>query len=94
MNANKFEELETALIVECQRAMEQRDRFKETGVSTASHGGAFDTCFGFILRKFGINKAEPEVVPDTLLVDLFYAAQGDITQFRIKAQALLQAAQV
>jgi hypothetical protein len=28
-------------------------------------------------------------VPDTLLVDLFYAAQGDITKFRIKARALL-----
>lgn len=32
-------------------------------------------------------------VPDTLLVNLFYAAQGDITKFRIKARALLTAAQ-
>lgn len=30
-------------------------------------------------------------IPDTLLVDLFYAAQGDITKFRLKARALLQA---
>jgi hypothetical protein len=32
----------------------------------------------------------PASVPDTLLVDLFYAAQGDISKFRIKARALLQ----
>lgn len=33
--------------------------------------------------------AEPTTVSDALLVDLFYAAQGDITQFRIKARELL-----
>ncbi|WP_175104429.1 hypothetical protein [Pararobbsia alpina] len=32
---------------------------------------------------------EHAAIPDTLLVDLFYAAQGDITQFRIKARGLL-----
>lgn len=30
-------------------------------------------------------------VTDDLLVELFYAAQGDITKFRIKARALLGA---
>lgn len=32
-----------------------------------------------------------KALTDDLLVQLFYAAQGDITQFRIKARALLEA---
>lgn len=55
---NKFEELERALILECERAMQQRDEFLKTGISTAGHGGSHDTCFGAILHKFNV------VVPD------------------------------
>jgi hypothetical protein len=33
----------------------------------------------------------PKALTDDLLVQLFYAAQGDITQFRIKARTLLEA---
>jgi hypothetical protein len=40
------------LVVETERAMEQRDRWKQTNVSTASHGGSHDTCFEVILRKY------------------------------------------
>lgn len=46
--------LEMALIAECERAMLQRDEFKRTGVSTASHSGSHDTCFGLILRSHGV----------------------------------------
>jgi hypothetical protein len=49
-----FAALETALIVECERAMKQRDEFHRTGISTASHGGSHDTIFGHILRQHGI----------------------------------------
>jgi hypothetical protein len=35
--------------------------------------------------------SQPKPLTDDLLVQLFYAAQGDITQFRIKARALLEA---
>lgn len=35
--------------------------------------------------------SQPKALTDDLLVQLFYAAQGDITQFRIKARALLEA---
>jgi hypothetical protein len=47
-------ELEAALVAECERAMAQRDEFKRTGISTASHGGSHDTCFGQILRDHGV----------------------------------------
>lgn len=43
--------------------------------------------------KVGDEWALTADVPDTLLVNLFYATQGDITKFRIKARALLTAAQ-
>lgn len=52
--AEKFAALEAALIAECERAMQQRDEFKRTGVSTAGHGGSHDTIFGFILRQHGV----------------------------------------
>jgi hypothetical protein len=35
--------------------------------------------------------SQPKALTDDLLVQLFYAAQGGITQFRIKARALLEA---
>lgn len=35
--------------------------------------------------------SQPKALTDDLLVQLFYAAQGDITQFRIKARDLLEA---
>lgn len=35
--------------------------------------------------------SQPKVLTDDLLVQFFYAAQSDITQFRIKARALLEA---
>jgi hypothetical protein len=41
----------TDLVAETERAIAQRDKFKETGISTASHGGSHDTCFETILRK-------------------------------------------
>jgi hypothetical protein len=40
------------LTIETERAIYQRDKFQQTGVSTASHGGSHDTCFGFILAKY------------------------------------------
>jgi len=43
--------LMTALIIECERAMRQRDEFLRTGISTAGHGGSHDTCFGTIVRN-------------------------------------------
>lgn len=41
--------------------MRQRDTYKETGVSTAHHGGSHDTCFGAILRRY-IHPAEKKVL--------------------------------
>jgi hypothetical protein len=38
-----------------------------------------------------LSASQPKVLTDDLLVQLFYAAQGDITKFRIKARALLEA---
>lgn len=46
-----LDSLTAALVAECERAMAQRDKFRETGVSTASHGGSHDTLFGQILRE-------------------------------------------
>ncbi len=43
--------LEHDLIVECERAMKQRDEYLRTGISTAAPGQSHDTIFGFILRK-------------------------------------------
>jgi hypothetical protein len=53
-----FEALETDLIAECERAMRQRDEFLRTGVRTGGDGMAWNTCFGFILRKHGITPNE------------------------------------
>lgn len=53
------DELERALIAECERAMLQRDEFLRTGVSTAAHGGSHDTLFGHILRKFSASPQAP-----------------------------------
>jgi hypothetical protein len=39
-----------------------------------------------------VDASQPKSLTDDLLVQLFYAAQGDITQFRIKARDLLEAA--
>jgi hypothetical protein len=39
-------------------------------------------------QKNAISRA----ITDDVLVQLFYAAQGDITQFRIKARAIIEAA--
>lgn len=66
--------LETALIAECERAMLQRDEFKRTGVSTASHGGSHDTCFGLILRSHGVasTPAEPAKAAGSA-VDAFWS---------------------
>lgn len=40
------------LTIEHERAIGQRDKYLQTGVSTASHGGSHDTCFGFIIAKY------------------------------------------
>lgn len=45
------EELSHDLLVECERAIKQRDEFLRTGVSTAGHGGSHDTCFDYIVRR-------------------------------------------
>ena len=34
--------------------------------------------------------SQPKVLTDDLLVELFYAAQGGITRFRLKARAILE----
>ena len=47
-----------ALEIECERAIGQRDKYKETGVSTASHGGSHDTCFRTILESFAATRAQ------------------------------------
>lgn len=51
-------QLDRDLVIECERAIKQRDRFLETGVITAGNGGSHDTCFGWIvgnhLRKLFI----------------------------------------
>lgn len=46
-----WDALNRDLVLECERAIRQRDKCLETGVSTASHGGTHDTCFEAILRK-------------------------------------------
>lgn len=56
-----IEFLNTLLVAECERAMRQRDEFLKTGVSTSAHGGAFDTCFGHILRANLITARVPRV---------------------------------
>lgn len=52
-----FDALDKELIIECERAMKQRDVWLQTKISNASHGGSHDTCFGTILRRyFGVQK--------------------------------------
>lgn len=49
----KWEErFNTALVLETERAIRQRDEFLKTGKSTAGHGGSHDTAFSFIVRQF------------------------------------------
>lgn len=61
---NDWEErFNTALVLETERAIKQRDKFLETGVVTASHGGSHDTCFGPIVRKFMAELCEEKAVP-------------------------------
>jgi hypothetical protein len=36
---------------ETERAIQQAMRWKETGISTASHGGGWDTCFEFCFDR-------------------------------------------
>jgi hypothetical protein len=55
----EFRALEHDLIQECERAMEQRDVYLKTGVSTAANGGSHDTCFGHILQKHFRQEVEP-----------------------------------
>jgi hypothetical protein len=59
---------------------------------TAAGGWIFENhnLFKFVYAALA-SKAAPALqdVPDTLLVDLFYAAQGDITKFRVKAREIL-----
>lgn len=43
--------LQHDLVVECERAMKQRDEYLRTKISTAGHGGSHDTCFTAILRN-------------------------------------------
>jgi len=47
-----FEALNRELVLESERAIEQRDKFLITGKSTAGHGGSHDTCFSTIVRKY------------------------------------------
>jgi hypothetical protein len=44
------EALAFVAVVECERAMEQRKKFEETGRSMAAQGG-WDTCFAFLFNK-------------------------------------------
>lgn len=73
------EELQKALIFETERAIKQRDLYLETGVSTASHGGSHDTCFGAIMRQHAepisaaINNFIDDVVKEAAY-DAYYAA--------------------
>jgi hypothetical protein len=54
LTEEQFKALSTALQIEHERAVRQRDDFLRTGVSTTGHGGSHDTCFDFILRRHGI----------------------------------------
>lgn len=45
------EALSKIAIWECGRVVEQARRFDETGVSTAGHGGAYDTCFRLCFQR-------------------------------------------
>lgn len=54
LNESQASKLITELLNEVDRAMAQRDEFLKTGVSTAGHGGAFDTNFSYILRQNGV----------------------------------------
>lgn len=44
--------LNTALVLETERAIKQRDEFLRTGIVTAGNGGSHDTCFAAIVRRF------------------------------------------
>lgn len=43
------------LLQEHERAIKQRDTFVLTGISTASHGGSHDTCFGHIVKQIQLD---------------------------------------
>ena len=63
----KLDEISNELIFETERAIKQRDEYLKTGISTASHGGSHDTCFGFILNKhFGsvLNKTPAQCLAE------------------------------
>jgi hypothetical protein len=51
--------LETELVAECERAMRQRDEYLKTGARTGANGGAWDTVFGYIVRKHLSARAAP-----------------------------------
>lgn len=50
-------------IWEAERAIKQAFRWKETGISTASHGGGWDTCFEYcftrVLTEWSVRKTDP-----------------------------------
>lgn len=50
-NEEFLSELVDVIIREHERAIIQRDKFLETGKSTASHGGSHDTCFRQCIRE-------------------------------------------
>jgi len=56
------ESLNTALVIETERAIKQRDEYLRTGVVTAGNGGSHDTCFAAIIRRYitQLNKMDKE----------------------------------
>lgn len=95
LSRTDFNAIVQALVLESERAIEQRDEYQRTGVSTAGHGGSHDTCFEVILRchldvaEEGIPqctcKAEhyqphSEACPVTRAVRFAFAASGESAQ--------------
>lgn len=80
-NPDVLDVLNHALVVETERAINQRDEFLRTGVVTAGHGGSHDTCFPAILRKHVaplISEIERLSAPKQAPLEQLYAvhAQG------------------
>lgn len=71
------------------------DHYGAIRVVARMEGDSEDLPLGKLIEKFLLStpsvNAQAADIPDTVLVDLFYAANGDISKFRIKARTLLTA---
>lgn len=76
ITAEAVEALDKELIIECERAMKQRNGWLDTNVSTASHGGSHDTCFGALVRRWLQKLSIPADNPDYVQLNYEHAAHS------------------